>query len=703
MSQFFRIDIEPTGIIHLTLDVQGESVNTLQEALIPEFAALLSRWQEDTSIMGLIIDSAKEGNFIAGADIRMLDACTSSDMAQRLAQQGQDLFTRLAALPFPVVAAIDGTCLGGGLELALACDYRVASDSPKTRLGLPEIQLGLIPGSGGTQRLPRLIGLPKALDLMLTGRQLDARAAQRIGLIDERVAAPLLVQAATRLVGEGKRRGRLPWLQHLVCHVAPLRGWVFKKAREQAQTQTRGNYPAPARLLATVETGLAQGVPAGLECEALHFGHLVMTSESQALRALFHASTAHKKEKLYQGAAAWPIRRVGVLGAGLMGAGIAHVTASRAQLPVRIKDTRFDAVNRAISHTRQELQRQLQKRRITESDLREQLARLSGCVDYQGFQRLDVVVEAVFEDLDLKRQMVAEVLAAGHPQTIFASNTSSLPITQIAEGATDPSRIVGLHYFSPVEKMPLVEIIPHAGTAPEVVATVLALARAQGKTPIVVQDRAGFYVNRILAPYMNEAVSLLFEGETITDIDHTLRDAGFPVGPLTLLDEVGLDVAAKIGPILVAAHGARFTPNGALQTMLDDGRKGRKTQQGFYRYPVRGKKIVDTRLYDLLKVLPVKRLEPQLMVDRCLLLMLNEAVRCLDEAVIASPRDGDLAAVYGIGYPPFQGGPFRHMERLGLANVAARLQELALHYGDRFEPCAGLLRRAEAGESFYPL
>lgn len=702
MSQFFRIEVEPTGIIHLTFDVQGESVNTLQAALIPEFAALLSRWQSDTSIMGLIIDSAKPGNFIAGADIHMLDGCTSAEQAQQLAAQGQQLFTRLASLPFPVVAAIDGSCLGGGLELALACDYRVVTESPQTRLGLPEIQLGLIPGTGGTQRLPRLIGLPKALDLMLTGRQVDGRSACQLGLADVRVATPLLLQAATDWIGKGKRRSRMPWMQRLMGECAPLRRWLMAQASKQTRTKTRGNYPAAEQLLATVEIGLAQGMSAGLEAEARNFGQLVLSAESQALRSLFHASTAHKKEKAYQGAEPFPVRRVGVLGAGLMGAGIAHVTVDKAKLPVRVKDTRYDAVDRAISHSRQALQRQLSKRRLSEVGYREQLARLSGCIDYRGFQRLDVVVEAVFEDLALKRQMVAEVQSAGHGATIFASNTSSLPIRQIAEGAPDPARVVGLHYFSPVEKMPLVEVIPHSGTAPEVVATVMALARAQGKTPIVVQDCAGFYVNRILAPYMNEAVTLLLEGETITDIDQTLLDAGFPVGPLALLDEVGLDVAAKIGPILVEAHGSRFTPSPVLETMLADGRKGRKSQHGFYRYPARGKKIADSRLYDLLKVLPVKRLEASLIVDRCLLLMLNEAVRCLDDEVIASPRDGDLAAVYGIGFPPFTGGPFRYLDQRGVASVVIRMQELASHYGERFAPCAGLLRRAEAGELFYP-
>lgn len=700
MKPYLTIQENERGLVQVIFDHPAESVNTLHAALLPAFAELLDRLQGMPNLSGVILLSAKPDNFIVGADLRMLEACQDAQAARALAAQGQRMFNQLASLPCPTVAMIHGACLGGGLELALACDYRVGSDASVTRLGLPEIQLGLIPGSGGTQCLPRLIGLPSALDLLLTGRTVSAQRAKRMGLLDLLVPQANLMVAAQALLARGKQPHRLAWRERLMLGLPPLRKAILNQARKQAAQKSRGNYPAPERLIAAVETGLLRGIPAGLESEALHFGDLVPSSQSQGLRSLFHATTAHKKFKHYQGAEPLPIRAVGVLGAGLMGSGIAQVTACQAGLPVRLKDTQYDSINRAFRHIAEALSSR--QHGMDAYTKRAQLARLSGTLDYQGFRQLDLVIEAVFEDLDLKQQMIQEVQAVGHSGLIFASNTSSLPIVQLAAKAIDPSRVIGLHYFSPVEKMPLVEVIPHIGTAPEVVSSVLAVARQQGKTPVVVRDVAGFFVNRILAPYLNEAATLLLEGETISSVDQALLQAGFPVGPLALLDEVGLEVAAKIGPILEAAYGARFSPCRVLPCMLADGRKGRKSRLGFYRYPIKGTKVADHRLYDVLNTQPKKQLPANLIEDRCQLLMLNEAVRCLDEQVVACARDGDLAAVLGLGYPPFEGGPFRHLDRLGLHHVVARLQQFADQYGERFAPCEGLLRRAHAGERFYP-
>ena len=700
MSRFFRHERQDGDIEVLSFDAPEERVNTLQAELIPEFAAWLEAMHRQPPA-GIIITSSKADCFIAGADIRMLDLCPDAEAARALAQQGQQLFARLAALPCPVVAAIHGSCLGGGLELALACDARVASQAASTRLGLPEIQLGLLPGSGGTQRLPRLVGLPQALEMMLTGRQLTARQAWRCHLVDDVVPQEQLLLAARQQLSRGKRgRARRISRVQAVWSLPPLRSLLLYLARTRAERKARGHYPAIAGLLQAISTGLSQGMVAGLACEAEIFGQLVCSPQSAALRHLFFA-TREQKRTGEEGAAPAPVTTLGVLGAGLMGAGIAAVSVLQAGCWVRIKETGYPALQKAMAHLRQQLSRRGQRGALTPREQEQRLARCSGTLDYAGFRQLDLVIEAVFEDLALKQRMVNEVQQVTGPAPIFASNTSSLPIHQIAAGALYPQRVLGLHYFSPVEKMPLVEVIPHATTDPQAVATVLALARAQGKTPIVVKDVAGFFVNRILAPYMLEAVTLLSEGEAIEEIDKALLSVGFPVGPLALLDEVGLDVVAHIGPVLAAAHGERFALSPLLAQLLARGSKGRKSGRGFYRYPASGKKQVDTSLYDVLKILPIRLMSLAQMAERCQLLMLNEAVRCLDEGVIASAADGDVAAVYGIGYPPFTGGPFWHLQQIGLAEVVNRLHSLEAAHGPRFAPCDGLRQRLAEGRAFY--
>ncbi len=703
MNSCFQLTERPDGILLLTLDVPGERVNTLNASLIPEFSALLQSLQQGPAPAGLIISSAKADNFIAGADIRMLEACPDAAAAEALARQGQQLFEQLAQLPFPVVAAIHGACLGGGLELALACDYRICSDDEQTRLGFPEVQLGLLPGSGGTQRLPRLIGLPAALDLLLSGRRLRPGQARRWGLVSAVVPQAILLEVAAQQLAGGKVRSpRLSGLQALLLR-APLRGWILGRAGRQVAARTRGNYPAPAAILDVLEIGLARGAAAGLAEEARQFGLLQASPQSAALRGLFLAGNALKKEIRYQGAEPLALNHIGVLGAGQMGAGIAMVSVNPGGMSVRLKDLSAEGLNRALRHCHAQLAKRRDRRQLSPEAMRAQLALFSASQDYSGFRRLELVIEAVFEDLSLKQQLLQEVEQLGGPGCIFASNTSSLPIAQIAAQAAHPERVVGLHYFNPVEKMPLVEVIPHAGTDATVVATVLALARAQGKTPVVVQDVSGFYVNRILAPYLNEAARILLEGETVEIIDAALQDYGFPMGPLALLDEIGLDVAAGIGPILALHHGERFRTPELLQQLLSDGRKGRKSGRGFYRYDAgKGRREVDGYVYDRLKVIPVKRMERSVIAERCVLLMLNEAARTLAEGVIASARDGDLAAVYGLGFPPFLGGPFHAMQQRGLANLVAALRQHAEQYGERFAPCEALLERLEGGADYYP-
>ena len=701
----FKLSIDEQNIAWLSIDVVGEKMNTLQAAFAQEMEAIFAQLSEaGKGIKGLVIHSLKPDNFIAGADVRMLEACKSAEEAQALAEKGQQMFQQLSDLPYPVVAAIHGPCLGGGLELALACDYRISTDSGKTKLGLPEVQLGLLPGSGGTQRLPRLIGLLPSLDLILTGKQLRAKKAKKLGIVDAVVPETILLEVAKSFVekntGKNKAKQKVSTKEKLIANTGLGRKVIFEQATKKTHEKTRGNYPAADAILEVIRFGLEKGFEQGQKKEAQRFGELVMTPESKALRSIFFATTEMKKD-LGSEASPTKIERAAVLGGGLMGAGISHVSVAKAKVPVRIKDVSNDGVLNAMQYNYKLFEKQKKRRIISKAQLQSQMLQLSGGVDFTRFQHTDIVIEAVFEDLELKQTMVSDVEQNAKPTTIFATNTSSLPIKQIAEKAARPENVVGLHYFSPVEKMPLVEVIPHEGTSAETVATVVEFARKQGKTPIVVKDCAGFYVNRILAPYMNEAAQVLMANEPIESLDKALLNFGFPVGPITLLDEVGVDIGAKIIPILVNELGERFKGPDVFDKLLNDNRKGRKSGKGFYTYKGK-KKEVDKSVYKLLGLNPEAKQSEKDMALRCVLPMLNEAVRCLDEGIIRSPRDGDIGAIFGIGFPPFLGGPFRYMDQIGLAKLVEIMNDHATQYGDRFAPCDGLLTRAGLEQSFYP-
>lgn len=701
----FDLKVRLDNIAVVTIDVPGEKMNTLKAEFGVQVRAILRQIRENKDIRGLIFISAKPDNFIAGADINMIARANSAQEAEELARQGQQIMAEIHALPIPVIAAIHGACLGGGLELALACHSRICTDDAKTVLGLPEVQLGLLPGSGGTQRLPRLIGVSTALEMILTGKQLRPRQALKAGLVDEVVPHSILLDAAVALALKGRQTSRhLPVRERILA--GPFgRALLFNVVGKKTEQKTKGNYPATKRILKVIETGLAQGSSSGYAAEAKAFGELAMTPESQALRSIFFASTDVKKDPGSEASPA-PLASVGVLGGGLMGGGIAFVTASKGKLPVRIKDINAKGINHALQYSWQLLDQKVKRRHIKASERDRELALISGTTDYSGFHHRDLVIEAVFEDLALKQQMVADVEQHCAPHTIFASNTSSLPIGDIAARAARPEQVIGLHFFSPVEKMPLVEVIPHASTNAQTVATMVKLAKRQGKTPIVVADKAGFYVNRILAPYINEAMRLLTEGEKIEHIDNALVKFGFPVGPIQLLDEVGIDTGTKIIPVLEAAYGERFSPPANIvSTILNDDRKGRKNGRGFYLYAVKGrksKKQVDPSVYGLIHARGQGKLSAQQCAERCVMMMLNEAARCFDEQVVKSARDGDIGAVFGIGFPPFLGGPFRYMDSLGAGEVVAILQRLASLYGPRFTPCEQLMRMAENNLHFWP-
>lgn len=703
----FSLSIRDDKVAVITMDIPGESMNVLKASFADEIDVMLKQLANDSTLKGVVFISGKKDSFIAGADISMLDACQTAEQAETIATMGQQMFDRLEQLRLPLVAAIHGPCLGGGLELALACHARIATSSPKTVLGLPEVQLGLLPGSGGTQRLPKLVGVQKALDMILTGKQLRAAQAKKLGLVDEVVPESILLDAAVKkaLAGKPRREAKKQsLLDKLLENTGPGRKLVFSQALKQTLKKTQGNYPAALRIIEVIQTGVEQGYQKGLAAEAKAFGQLCMTSESAALRSIFFATTQMKKESGAGDAKPRKVRKAAVLGGGLMGGGIANVCATKAGVPVRIKDIAEQGINNALKYSFDILNKKYKKRFISKAEMQKQLLLITGTTDYSGFHDVDIVIEAVFEDLSLKQQMVADIEQHCAEHTIFASNTSSLPIRKIAEKAARPENVIGLHYFSPVDKMPLVEVIAHNKTSAETIATTVAFARKQGKTPIVVKDGAGFYVNRILALYMNEAANILLAGEPVEKIDRALVKFGFPVGPVTLLDEVGIDVGAKISPILTAELGERFAAPAAFDKLLADGRKGKKTEKGFYLYgkaAKKGKKLVDESVYAVLGVTPTPALNSDEIASRCTAQMLNEAVRCLEEGIIASARDGDIGAIFGIGFPPFLGGPFRYIDKLGVNNLVATLRQLESRFGSRFTPCDTLLKMAEQGERFY--
>jgi 3-hydroxyacyl-CoA dehydrogenase / enoyl-CoA hydratase / 3-hydroxybutyryl-CoA epimerase len=697
------------GIAVITFDLPGEPVNKLTAAVRVEIEALLIRLRDDAGTGGVVLISGKPDNFIAGADIEEFTALTSQDAAERLSFEGQETVSRVETFHKPIVAAIHGACLGGGLEVALACHYRIATDHPKTQLGLPEVQLGLIPGAGGCQRLPRLIGVRAALDMILTGKSERAAKALRLGLVDELVSPSILrrvaVSAAERLAREGlpQRRPKGGASGSLLDRTGLGRRLVYRGARQQVLKRTGGHYPAPLAALEVVRAGLEQGVTAGLAEEHRAFGELAVGDVSRKLVQIFFATTALKKDDGVPPGSATPrqIRRLGIIGSGFMGSGIAGTAVLNVEVDTRLKDSDLTRVGKGLKAANRLLSDRLQKRRLTRPQYERLSALLSGSADYSGFQRADLVIEAVFEDLEVKRKVLAEVEAVVRPDAIFATNTSTIPISRIAENARRPERVLGMHFFSPVERMPLLEVIPTEATSGDTLVTAVRFGRRMGKTVIVVADKPGFWVNRILSPYLNEAGHLLQDGVPIPVIDQAMTTFGFPVGPVALLDEVGLDVADKAGNVMYEAFGDRMKPAGALSRMLGATRLGRKNGRGFYKYREGHKAGVDSSVYPLLGVKPAEA-HSDLVQRRLVYAMLNEAALACAENVVRSARDADIGAIFGIGFPAFRGGPLRMIDDLGAGRVVETLYQLQEQFGERFRPAPGLLEMSRRSGHYYP-
>jgi 3-hydroxyacyl-CoA dehydrogenase / enoyl-CoA hydratase / 3-hydroxybutyryl-CoA epimerase len=719
-TKVIELAVRADGIALLVVNDPREPVNTVTRELAAELAALVERIETDDAIKAAVIASSKK-DFVVGANIDMLKAVRLASDAEAMGRGMAELLGKIASLKKPFVAAVHGAALGGGFEIALACDAIVASDDPTTGIGLPEVQLGLIAAANGMLRLVDRAGFRVALDLALTGRRVRALEAKRRGLVDEVCPPSVLVEVACERALDlsahvaPKKETRLA--QHLrendlasaALEDNPFgRAILFKKAREETKKKTRGHYPAAERIIDVLERYGKKGFASAAALEAKSFGELVVSETAHRLIEIFFATTALKKDTGIDDPDVAPreIEHAGMLGGGLMGSGIAYVTI-QAGIPVRLKDRDDAAVGRGMKYVRGILEERTRKRQITGEEMEQRFALLTGATDYSGLRHADIVIEAVYEDLALKQEILREVEDVTRETCIFASNTSSIPIGSIAEVSRHPETVIGMHYFSPVQKMPLLEVVRTDRSAPWAVATAVALGKKQGKSVIVVKDGVGFYTSRILAPYMNEAARLLAEGVAIEAIDRALVDWGFPVGPIQLIDEVGIDVAAHVGEIVHAAFGDRMLPPPGMKKLIDDDRNGKKNGRGFYRYEREGSaksgeaRVVDASVYGVLGVTPKTKLPPEEIQMRCALQLVNEALLCFGEGILRSPRDGDIGAVFGLGFPPFRGGPFRYVETLGAAEILRRMRGYEMRFGRRFAPAPILVEMARRGGRFY--
>ncbi len=692
--------VDADGIATILIDQPDQKVNVMSMAFIED----LERAVDDLTpgLKGVIVVSGKQDQFVAGADLEELLRATQPEEAAGQIRRLHRVFNRLADLPYPSVAAINGPALGGGLEVALACDYRVCVEAESSILGLVEVQLGLIPAGGGCQRLPKLIGLSRALGLILEAKRYNPRRAKRYGVVDEVVHPTVLKDAARGWLARGKRQTHPRWsrLDQAAERWPAVRALIFRQAEKRVRAQTRGHYPAPLRALDAVRAGQEQGFGAGLAAEAVAFGDLATGEVARNLIHLFFATEGLKKEQRALTTSALAVDQVAVCGAGFMGAGIAQA-ASVAGYGVRLRDLKPEQVARGMKTARDLTWNAARKGRFSRQEAQTVVSRLSGSVDYSGFRRAQLAIEAVFEDMAVKQQVVAELEAVLTPQAVIGSNTSSLPITELAAHAAHPERVVGMHFFSPVHKMPLLEIIQADRSSPQAVATAVEVGRKMGKTVVVVRDGPGFFTTRVLGFMIQQAGQLFEQGASIEAVDGAMTAFGFPVGPLALTDEVGIDVAAHVADILGAAFGKRYTASRAINQIVAAGRLGRKSTLGFYDYRDRKKKP-DPAVYAMRSARP-QQFPRDLIQRRCVLAFINEAAHCLEEGIIASPRDGDVASVLGLGFPPFLGGPFRYADSLGVPTVAEQLLQMQCAYGASFTLAPMLERMAREESRFYPL
>lgn len=712
----FKFKVDNDGIARLVFDIPGEKVNTFSMPVIEELETILDEAAQNKAIKAMTISSGKENVFIAGADLHSFEPMFKDPaQAEKIIAAGQRVFNKLQYLPFPTVALIQGACLGGGLEFALACTYRVVSDHPKTMLGLPEVTLGIIPGWGGTQRLPRLVGLLEGLPMILGGKPVKAKQAWKIKLADAICAAEFFDAKANEFVKEiltpaGKQRvlkRRKPggW-KHYLLEANPLgRKLIFYRAEKDVLSKTKGHYPAPLIALKLIEETCTLPLQQGLTKEAQAFSSNASTgfANAQNLIHLFFVQEALKKETFIAGnPQPAKLSAAGVIGAGTMGSGIAWLFSYK-DIPVRMKDIDWTAVGKGYGAAFAIYNKMIKDKKLRANEASLKFHRISGTTDYSGFENANLVVEAAVESLELKHQILQELENVLPPDAVIGSNTSSLTISEIGTALKNPGRLVGMHFFNPASRMPLVEIVASEKTTPTAIATAVDASRKLGKTPVVVRDCPGFLVNRILVTSLNEIIRMYEEGQEMQKLELMMSQFGMPMSPFVLADEVGNDVSYKVGKAFEQAYGPRMALPKLLSAMYEQQLFGKKNGKGFFVYKGQEKKPNHEveKLRNGFKN-GSKPLSEEEMRDRAMLPMINEAARCLQEKVIDKPAYLDMALILGIGFPPFRGGLLRYADSLGIEYVVSQLKRLEQQHGERFKPCELLVTMQAGGKKFFP-
>ncbi|MCS7168472.1 MAG: 3-hydroxyacyl-CoA dehydrogenase NAD-binding domain-containing protein [Gemmatales bacterium] len=699
-----------SGEIVITIDQPESKVNVVSQAVLAELEQALAEVARLAPLAGIILTSGKPGIFLAGADLRELaQAWRYPELVRQLIERGHALLRQIENLPGPTVAAIDGPCLGGGLEIALAFDHRLVTTNPRTELGLPEVKVGLIPGWGGTQRLPRLIGPALALDMICTGDSIPAARAVEIGLVFDAVAADRLLEEAKRLLYLARQQNDWPAIRRRKQQPVGLseeqHAYTFAVARGQVWQKTRGRPAAPLAALEVVDKTVKLPLEDGLRYEQETFLRLATAAEARNLIAVFFQQQRLQKDPGVSQAFAQPrnITRVGVLGAGIMGSGISGVLARRG-LFVQLSDVSAEILNQALQRIERSFLERVQTGRWKPEEAADALARIGTTQTLAAMADRELVIEAVTENFDLKTRLFSELERHVGPDTLLVSNTSTLSITQMARVLQRPERFAGFHFFNPAERMPLVEVIRGEKTADDTVIHLVAFAKRIGKTPIVVKDSPGFLVNRILFPYLNEAMLMLEEGVEPRELDRIAVEFGMPMGPVTLQDVVGLDTALFAGRVLQQAFPDRFVENRIVAALVEAGRLGQKSGAGFYSYAKDPRQGADDPA--LLPILQHcrrehRKISPEEITDRLFLPMLTEAIRVLSEGIVRDPGDVDMGLILGIGFPAWRGGILRWADELGADAILQRLERYQ-YLGPRFAPPPLLQELAQQRRKFYP-
>ncbi|CAF1071766.1 unnamed protein product [Adineta ricciae] len=721
MTDLKNLKIRRQGTIAVVeFNQENAKVNTLSQAMMNEFVPLFTHLRNDENVQGIVVISAKPGSFIAGADINMLESAKSRDELYEMSRRGQEVMDQIEQSSKPIVAAIAGSCLGGGFEVALACHYRVALNDKRTTFGLPEVKLGLLPGAGGTQRLLRELLLTDALDLLLTGREIKPKQAKALGLIDVLVEpvgtdedniehlCAIAIEKVNQQISKGLSHRQPSLMENIKSKIisnSHVRNYILSQAQAKVIAQTQGVYPAPLRILDVIKQTLERGTTVGFNAEAEAFADLGMTNESKALISLFHGRTECKKNKY--GKAQREVKTFAIVGADPIGSGIANVSIDK-DLQVILQDSLSDSLSRARSQIETTYQNSVKRNRTTQADYSRILSHLKCQTTFDGFDQCDFVIEAVFEDARLKQKILDQLEQLIPEHCIYASNTSTISIHEIAVQSHRPEKVIGMHYFSPVEKVELLEIVRTRQTSDDTVCSAINLGLKQGKLVIVVNDGPGFYTTRLVIFACVEILSLLKEGLTPKDIDHVTRKFGFHIGLASLLDEFGIDIIAGCVYRFREIFGEPLIDSSIIQLLqifVKHKLFGRKSGQGLYIYFKDNKKENNPKIREILKNISIEKKERSTMEHiqwRIALRLLNEAARCLEENIITSPTDGDIGAVFGLGFPPMKGGPFHFMDTFGIFNIVDLMYNYQLKYGDRFAPTQLLINMSQENKTFYP-